>query len=123
VQTTPHPPQLLLSVCVDTHWPLQQVFGAPHETPPQEQAQTDGSKVSPGGHEVDTHWPLQQTFGGPQETPPQLHAPATHSCPAGHTVPHPPQLFGSVWVLTHTPLHRVCWSGQQHTHAATCDCS
>ena len=42
-----------------------------------------------------------------------------HEAPAGHTVPHPPQLFGSVPVSVHVPEQLVCPAvGQVHTPAA-----
>jgi len=41
-----------------------------------------------------------------------VHTPLAQACPVEHTVPHPPQLFGSVFSLTHTPSHEVSPSPQ-----------
>jgi hypothetical protein len=35
------------------------------------------------------------------------HAPATHACPAGHVVPHLPQLSVSLWRSTHESTHAI----------------
>src|SRR5262245_10385803 len=63
---------------------------------------------------------------GQHQTPPQSkvggahlgdwHAPFTQSWPAGQTLPHPPQLFGSVVVSTHAPLQTVSLPGSFSTH-------
>ena len=34
-------------------------------------------------------------------------APVTHTAPAGHVMPHPPQFELSVMTSTHTPLHTI----------------
>jgi hypothetical protein len=40
------------------------------------------------------------------------HAPPVHAAPAGHTVPHAPQLLVSRPVSTHTPAQRRWPAGQ-----------
>lgn len=44
-----------------------------------------------------THTPLQLVGH-------TVHCPLTQSCPDGHTLPQPPQLFESVFVLVSQPL-------------------
>jgi hypothetical protein len=77
VDGLPQPPQLLLSVCVLTQLPLQQVVPEAQVWPPQLHAQAIVSKTSPLGQVVLTHAPLQ------------------HVWPLGQVV------------LTHVPLERV----------------
>jgi hypothetical protein len=40
--------------------------------------------------------------------------PAVQVCPDGHTSPHLPQLFASVWVLAQKLPHSVCPVGHEH---------
>ncbi len=42
------------------------------------------------------------------------HTPLPHPCPVGHTCPHEPQLFASVWRLKQALPHAVVPVGQVH---------
>jgi hypothetical protein len=50
----------------------------------------------------------------------QLHLPATHEAPVAQVFPHAPQLFVSVPVFTHLPLHRFVFGGQPHFGFGRC---
>lgn len=50
---------------------------------------------------VFTQAPKHRVSGGKQAV---VQTPLLQFCPDGHTVPHVPQLFGSVCLLTQTPL-------------------
>lgn len=52
------------------------------------------------------HWPLE----------PQVQTPFTQPCPTGQAWPQPPQLFASVWMLTHTGPQAVWPEGQPPLH-------
>jgi hypothetical protein len=43
------------------------------------------------------------------------HAPAVHVSPAAQMEPHAPQLFGSLWVSMHVPLHTTPLHPATHT--------
>jgi hypothetical protein len=53
---------------------------------------------------VSTHWPLHRAGIVPLVQP---HLPPAHCSPAGHAVPHAPQLLGSRCKLTHARLQSV----------------
>jgi hypothetical protein len=55
--------------------------------------------------------PLQFVVPGGQLL---THTPETHESPVAQTLPHPPQLNGSVDVLRQDPLHKLWPCG--HTH-------
>ena len=42
-----------------------------------------------------------------------VHVPPTHAWPVGQTTPQAPQLFGSIWVLMHTPMPGQLGNGEQ----------
>lgn len=74
--------------------------------------------VSPAGQVLGKkHVPSikQRPSGGQSaslvQPPPAVQLPATHVSPLGQTLPHSPQLFGSVCVSTQAPLHSVCPDG------------
>ena len=46
-----------------------------------------------------------------------VQAPAPQTCPAGQTVPHAPQWFGSDWRSRQVPLQSVVPAPQETTHA------
>jgi hypothetical protein len=104
--TSPQVPQLLLSLEVSTHWPLQQVSPSAHAPQPVvlvvqvPLTQLPDAQTLPhdpqllGLLEVFTHWPLQQVSPAPQP------------------FPHDPQLLESLEVFTHWPLQQVSPAAQ-----------
>lgn len=96
------PPQWLGSDDVLTHCPLQKVvpFGHAH-------AHAAVLNVCPPVHVEGTHCPLQSVV--PIE---HWQLPLTQTVGDWQTLPQPPQLLESVWVLTHCPLQRVAPVGQ-----------
>ena len=113
---TPHTPQLLLSVIVFAHVPLQNCAGAVQTSTHDPFVQTS----LPSFAHVVPHVPqfassvsrsVQVTPHRSGAVPPQigLHAPATQSGVAPlHVVPHVPQLLSSVCVFVQTLLQAVC---------------
>jgi hypothetical protein len=107
-------PQLAGSVCKSVQVVPQSV------SDPQPHAPLTQSP--PAGHEAlqapqlfasfarSTHAPLQSVSAGPESAVhevEQLPLAQTIAAPSEvQTLPHPPQLFGSLWVDVHTPLHR-----------------
>jgi hypothetical protein len=86
-QRLPHPPQLRGSVSVSVQFPLQLV-----SPPPQ------------------THAPFVQHALLQFVVPPVqlvVHTPCEQTWPDAHTVPQPPQLFGSLCESVQTPLQRT----------------
>src|SRR5258705_11294482 len=57
--------------------------------------------------------PLEQVL---RPSPHRSQFPFVHVTPDGQAVPHPPQLFGSLWVSTQSPLHTVSLSRSFKTH-------
>jgi hypothetical protein len=113
-QTLLQAPQLLTSVLVSTHTPLQLVCGlAQPQVPPRH--------VVPLAHTIphDPQFELSD-FKSTHDAAHALrpvphiasHLPALHTCIAVHAVPHAPQLFGSFAVSTHDPLQVVVPCGQ-----------
>jgi hypothetical protein len=120
-QRAPHAPQLALSACG-----LTQV--TPH-CRSGEQLQTPPTQLAPFAH----WWPHVAQLSGSVDTSTQLllqfvsatpaalvphkrvHAPFEQTgVVAGHTLAHAPQLFGSLCVCVHTPLHRKPPLAQRH---------
>jgi hypothetical protein len=101
-----HPPQLLVSLWVSTHAPLQSVW-------PEGQTQLPFVQVAVFGHTLphppqlagsvcsSTHPPLHATSGAVHVDPP--HAPPVHRLPLGQAFPHLPQLLGSEETSVHAP--------------------
>jgi len=104
-QTVEQDPQWPTSVAVLMHTPPQSVCPLGHAQVPPEQ-------IAPP-----PHIPLAQHAR--PGVPHAMHAPTTHDCPAGHTVPQWPQFAGLLSVLAHTALPPLpqydCPAG--HTHA------
>jgi hypothetical protein len=111
-QALPHPPQLLLSVCGSTQ-------AAAHCRSPAAHAHVAFTQFPPFGHcvpqppqltgsaVVSTHAPLQLTKGDVQATPqaPLSHVGVPES--AEQTLPHEPQLSGSLSVRVHALSQRM----------------
>jgi hypothetical protein len=122
-QRTRHAPQLAGSVCVSVHVMPQSVSVPQEQAPPTQSA--------PVGH-GELHAPqLFESFARSTQALPQsvsvgpesvahdvVHTPAAQTLPAPpspvQTLPHVPQLFGSLWVVAHTPLHRCPPSEHWH---------
>lgn len=112
----PQPPQLVLSVCVFRHWPLQNCAGAVQTSVHVPFVQTSLPSFA---HAV-PHVPqfassvstsVQVTPQRSGAVPPHtgLHMPATQSGVAPlHVVPQVPQLVSSVCVSTQTLLQSTC---------------
>jgi hypothetical protein len=117
--TLPHLPQLLASLVVFLQAPLQQVVPAAHLRPQEPQLFESvvvlvHTVPLPAGHE------LGPTAGQPgsvtlpwQHVDGELHGlmgvqtPLAHVLPAGHTLPHLPQLLASLVVFLQAPLQHV----------------
>jgi hypothetical protein len=115
-QVLPQAPQLAGSLVSSTHVLLQSLSGVAH-------VHTPAAQCVPAGHLLlhapqltestlrSAQAPLPATRGStPQMASTsvglvagglQVHAPLTQSAPGGHLVPHAPQLFGSLALLTH----------------------
>jgi hypothetical protein len=124
-QLFPQEPQLLESVCVSVHEPL-------HIVSPVEQVQFPALQVPPAPHELShlpqfllsvctstQELPLQAVSGGPESVVQSAwHLPfAQKGLPfiTEHVMPHPPQLFGSLWIAVHAPpLHSASPGAQAH---------
>jgi hypothetical protein len=115
LHVAPQLPQFVLSVFVLTHEPLQSVRPAAHMLAHVPMLHTTVAPVAPEHvrpqppqlvrlDAVSTHLPLQRAGIVPLLHP---HLPLLHCSPLGHAVPHDPQLFVSVWVLTHARLQSV----------------
>ena len=99
----PHPPQLVLSVCVSTQLPAHAVVVAG-----QLAIHSDAPHTSPVAHIV-MHAPqLSGSSVRSKQTPAQSvvpfvhsHMPAWHSLPPAQVMPQPPQFASSLSVLTH----------------------
>jgi hypothetical protein len=103
------PPQFALSFWGFTHV-------APQRRSPAAQAQTPALQVAPFGHwtpqalqlsvllVVSTQLLLQFVSPAAHDS---AHTPFEHTCPAAHTFPQVPQLFGSLCVWMHTLLQRI----------------
>ncbi len=109
----PQLPQFDGSVCVNAQRPL-------HTTAPEKHEHTLALQKRPPVQTVPQPPQLLESNVGFTQRPEQaikgavhvVHAPPTHACPAPHTVPHEPQLFGSVAVNVHVPAHK---SPPKHT--------
>jgi hypothetical protein len=131
-QTFPHPPQLVASVIGSVHVPAQAMSDAaqPHAPPFVVELQAvpvplHMPQAAPAAPQVEAScivkgtqvfW-LQHPFG--HEAALQVHCPPTHELLA-HLVPHMPQLFASVWTLTHAlelPLPQSIGADAGHMHA------
>lgn len=122
-QRSPQPPQLRGLVCVSVHESPQSV-SAPHVQAPA----TQSAPVGQGELHAPqlfasfwrlTHAPEHSVSAGPEsdvhvvvQTPPAHNVPVPPSEP--HTLPHAPQLSGSLCVAVHTPLQR--WPPFAHWH-------
>jgi hypothetical protein len=106
----PQAPQLLRSLAVFTHEPLQSVWNGRHMRRHMPPLQTWlALQVTPQPPQfwpslrVLTQAPLHEVRLGLA----QLHAPLTHAPPVPHDTPHAPQSLGLVWVLAQVPLQSV----------------
>jgi len=108
----PHVPQFASSVCVSVHVPPHMSSIGAVQTgrhmPPMH--------VVPLPHivvQVPQFWlvfsGVHALFSPPHCMLPlgQRQSPASHVAPSGHGMPHPPQLFSSVCVLTHVVPHML----------------
>src|SRR5690348_7258133 len=106
----PQAPQLLRSLRILTQTPLHSLLSLGQRQPPLRQTwpSTQAWLQPPQWLVlvwVSTHCPLQTTLSGLGQT----HRSWTQVVAAGQTWPHLPQLFGSLRILTQTPLHSF-WS-------------
>ena len=112
-------PQSLLSLCGDTQVPLQSIWGGRQTTPTHWALVHDwpGWQTRPHAPQLLTselrlaHAPLAHRVSGVGHEHPfgppnwQVQAPPSQPEPGGQASPQPPQLFVSIWVSTHLPLH------------------
>ncbi len=117
-QLLPHPPQLRGSICVfehvvpqseslpeHEHWLPMQLAPAGHGW--LQAPQLLGSLVRSMQELPHVVRPAPPSTAAPPSTSPQLkvQTPSSHTVPGAQTTPQPPQLFGSLCVRAHTPLH------------------
>jgi hypothetical protein len=118
-QTLPQLPQLFLSTLVFVQLP-RPASTSPHIWKPPGQAHIELIQISPAPH-CFPHAPqlaglfvtLVQTGGMPQSVVFAGHAqaPPMQTVPPVQAMPHPPQLFGSVFVSTQAPVQSVVPAG------------
>jgi hypothetical protein len=110
----PQPPQLLLSVCVSRHWPLQNCVGAVQTSVHEPFVQTSSfahvvPHVPQFASSVSTSVQVEPHRSGAVPPHTGLHVPATQFGVAPlHWVPQVPQLVSSVWVSTQVLLQSTC---------------
>jgi hypothetical protein len=112
----PQPPQFRGSICVSEHDVPQSVSLAPQthwlatQLAPAGQGVLQAPQLS-GSLVRSTHEPPQVDRAEPPSGAPasaahvELQLPCAHTSPAAHASPQPPQLFGSLCVRMHWPLH------------------
>jgi hypothetical protein len=119
-QTLPQLPQFFLSTLVFAQLP-RPASTSPHIVNPPGQPHTEFMQMSPAP-QVFPHAPqfaglfvvLVQTGGMPHNVVfiGHVQMPALHTVPPVQAIPHPPQLFGSVFVSMHAPVQFVVPAGQ-----------
>jgi hypothetical protein len=124
MSTAPHPPQLLLSTAVLTQVPPQSVSPAGQAQPPAwhvfPPAQVNCEPQPPQLVAFGVAFVvslMQMPLHNDSPWVVHWHWPVVHCVPLGHTCeapedPHAPQLFLSVFVLTHVPPQSVSPAGQ-----------
>jgi hypothetical protein len=111
----PQPPQLELSVLIDTHAPLHAMSSGPHI-----ETHLPLEHRNPWSHA----WPHDPQFAGSASrfahVPPQFvepvghaHLPFVHVADMTQATPQPPQLLVSVFVSTQAPAQNVSVAGVQ----------
>lgn len=125
MQRFPHAPQFCALDCKSVQtWPI---IPAGHASVPAAHAQLPLVHVAPNAHWFPQLpqlpllvWRLTQVLPMRPEhdvspvVQPVWHAPATHMFPPPQRTPHDPQLFGSLCVLVHCPLHIASPPPQMH---------